>query len=153
MPVSASCHAPAADAVALSLIPGHVQKHWKPTYGCLKMRVSSSCHFMPGKMMNDSEWPVDFSLDKHLFFRLSYFGLSAIHPTISTSGPSPYRRAESQNRHQKTGSEQWQSNTSWQCESSVIFTYLQMIFPVKNHLIGGFNAHETYSQWGLCDGK
>jgi len=31
---------------------------------------------------------VDFSLDKHLFFRLSYFGLSAIHPTISTSGPA-----------------------------------------------------------------
>ena len=29
-------------------------------------------------------------------------------------------------------------------------------FSSKNHLIiliGGFNAHETYSQWGLCDGK
>ena len=154
MPVSASCHAPAADAVALSLIPGHVQKHWKPTYGCLKMRVSSSCHFMPGKMMNDSEWPVDFSLDKHLFFRLSYFGLSAIHPTISTSGPA------SPPNH-KTGAKKLavanSGNPTRHGNVKVPFlTYLQMIFPVKNHLIiliGGFNAHETYSQWGLCDGK
>ena len=48
--------------------------------------------------------------------------------------------AESQNRRQKTGcSEQWQSNTSWQCESSVFLPICRMIFPVKNHL--------NYSDW------